>query len=84
MRPPTNQAVIIKDALLLPARVLPRTKADQPSDVTYSRPQRKGKHKRKKEDNVMLTPESITIGASVQVRELAEAMGKTAAEVVKK
>ncbi|HPF21504.1 MAG TPA: translation initiation factor IF-2 N-terminal domain-containing protein, partial [Syntrophomonas sp.] len=50
----------------------------------YSRPQRKGKHKRKKEDNVMLTPESITIGASVQVRELAEAMGKTAAEVVKK
>lgn len=32
----------------------------------------------------MLTPESITIGASVQVRELAEAMGKTAAEVVKK
>ncbi len=38
LRPPTNQAVIIKDALLLPARVLPRTKADQPSDVTTAGP----------------------------------------------
>jgi len=50
----------------------------------YSRPQRKGKHKRKKEDTIMQTPELITIGASIQVRELAEAMGKTPAEVVKK
>ncbi|HNX92610.1 MAG TPA: translation initiation factor IF-2 N-terminal domain-containing protein, partial [Syntrophomonas sp.] len=50
----------------------------------YSRPQRKGKHKRKKEDTIMQTPELITIGASIQVRELAEVMGKTPAEVVKK
>ncbi len=32
----------------------------------------------------MQTPELITIGASIQVRELAEVMGKTPAEVVKK
>jgi len=50
----------------------------------YSRPQRKGKHKRKKEDNVLVTPEMILVGESIQVRDLAEKMGKTAAEVVKK
>lgn len=50
----------------------------------YSRPQRKGKHKRKKEDGVMETPELIRIGDSIQVRDLAEKMVKTPAEIVKK
>jgi translation initiation factor IF-2 len=61
-----------------------QNKGGQPAKHDYSRPQRKGKHKRKKEDTMMQTPELITIGASIQVRELAEVMGKTPAEVVKK
>ncbi|HWQ73738.1 MAG TPA: translation initiation factor IF-2 [Syntrophomonas sp.] len=63
---------------------LNQNKSPQQPRRDYSRPQRKGKHKRKKEDAVMQTPEMITIGPSIQVRELAEAMGKTPAEVVKK
>jgi len=50
----------------------------------YSRPQRKGKHKRKKEDVVLQTPEMIIVGESIQVRELAEKMAKGSAEIVKK
>jgi len=50
----------------------------------YSRPQRKGKHKKKKEDTVMQTPELITVGDSIQVRELAEKLAKGSAEIVKK
>ena len=50
----------------------------------YSRPQRKGKHKRKKEDTVMQTPEFIVVGNSIQVRELAEKLAKGSAEIVKK
>ncbi len=45
----------------------------------YSRPQRKGKHKRKKEDAVLETPEMMLIGESIQVRDLAEKMVKTPA-----
>ncbi|CFX67588.1 Translation initiation factor aIF-2, bacterial-like [Syntrophomonas zehnderi OL-4] len=55
-----------------------------PPKKDFSRPQRKGKHKRKKEDAVMLTPELIQVGESIQVRDLAEKMGKTPAEIVKK
>lgn len=50
----------------------------------YSRPQKKGKHKKKKEDLVMQTPDKIMVGESVQVRELAEKLAKSSAEIVKK
>jgi translation initiation factor IF-2 len=63
---------------------IPQNKGGQAPKRDYSRPQRKGKHKRKKEDTLMQTPEMITIGPSIQVRELAEVMGKTPAEIVKK
>ncbi|MEA4925387.1 MAG: translation initiation factor IF-2 [Syntrophomonadaceae bacterium] len=50
----------------------------------YSRPQKKGKHKKKKEELVLQTPEHITVGDSIQVRELAEKLAKGSAEIVKK
>lgn len=50
----------------------------------YSRPQRKNKHKKKKEDLVMQTPEKIMVGDSIQVRELADKLAKGSAEIVKK
>ncbi|MBP1707726.1 MAG: Translation initiation factor 2, partial [Chloroflexi bacterium] len=50
----------------------------------YSRPQKKGKHKKKKEEPILVTPEHILAGDSVQVRELAEKLGKGSAEIVKK
>ena len=50
----------------------------------YSRPQRKGKHKKKKEEVVLQTPEKIQVGDSIQVRELAEKLAKGSAEIVKK
>jgi translation initiation factor IF-2 len=50
----------------------------------YSRPQKKGKHKRKKEELILVTPERIVVGDSIQVRELAEKLGKGSAEIVKK
>jgi len=45
---------------------------------------KKGKHKRKKEEQVFQTPEKILVGDFVQVRELAEMMGKGTGEIVKK
>ncbi|NLV21743.1 MAG: translation initiation factor IF-2 [Syntrophomonadaceae bacterium] len=66
------------------AKNFAQNKGGQMPKRDYSRPQRKGKHKRKKEDTLMQTPEMITIGPSIQVRELAEVMGKTPAEIVKK
>jgi len=50
----------------------------------YSRPQKKGKHKKKKEDIVLQTPELIMVGDSIQVRELADKLAKGSAEIVKK
>jgi len=50
----------------------------------YSRPQKKGKHKKKKEDIVLVTPEKIIVGDSIQVRELADKLAKGSAEIVKK
>jgi len=50
----------------------------------YSRPQKKGKHKKKKEELVLVTPEMIMVGDSIQVRELADKLAKGSAEIVKK
>ena len=50
----------------------------------YSRPQRKPKHKKKKEESVQATPKKIRVGDSIQVRDLAEKLNKTSAEIVKK
>ncbi|SHG56811.1 bacterial translation initiation factor 2 (bIF-2) [Thermosyntropha lipolytica DSM 11003] len=50
----------------------------------YSRPQKKSKHKKKKEDDNKPTPEIITIEDNITVRELAEKLNKTPAEIVKK
>ena len=49
----------------------------------YSRP-KKSKHKRKKEETVLQTPEFIVIGDSITVRELAEKLAKGTGEIVKK
>jgi translation initiation factor IF-2 len=50
----------------------------------YSRPQKKSKHKRKKENTVVQLPELIAVEESIMVRELAEKLHKTPAEIVKK
>ncbi len=50
----------------------------------YSRPPRKQKHKRKKEETVMPLPEKIIVGDSLMVREIAEKLHRSAADVVKK
>ncbi len=56
----------------------------RPATRDYSRPTRKGKHKKKKEEQVFLTPDKILVGDFIQVRELAEMMGKGTGEIVKK
>ncbi|WP_276619043.1 translation initiation factor IF-2 [Syntrophomonas wolfei] len=50
----------------------------------YSRPGRKSKHKRKKENVEFKTPESIKIEGSIMVRDLAEKLNKNPAEIMKK
>ena len=50
----------------------------------YSRPQKKTKHKRKKEPVELQTPEVISIEENIMVRELAEKLNKSSAEIVKK
>jgi len=50
----------------------------------YSRPGRKSKHKRKKENVEFQTPESIKIEGSIMVRDLAEKLNKNPAEIMKK
>ena len=45
---------------------------------------RKGKHKKKKEEQVFQTPDKILVGDFIQVRELAEMTGKGTGEIVKK
>ncbi|MBO8159396.1 translation initiation factor IF-2 [Thermosyntropha sp.] len=61
-------------------------KKDESAEVRkdYSRPQKKTKHKKKKEETERPTPEVITIEDSITVRELAEKLNKTPAEIVKK
>ncbi len=67
----------------------PATKAKKPATQTpprrdYSRPVRKSKPRRKKEEAVPKTPDKIAIGDSITVREFAETLYKSPAEVVKK
>lgn len=50
----------------------------------YSRPVRKSKHKRRKEEVVEKTPDVIAIEDSITVRDLAEMLHKSPAEIVKK
>jgi translation initiation factor IF-2 len=50
----------------------------------YSRPQRKSKHKRRKEETILPPPEAITIDASITVRDLAEQLRRSSAEIVKR
>jgi len=50
----------------------------------YSRPQKKGKHKKKKDELILVTPEHIIVGETIQVRELADKLAKGSAEIVKK
>ncbi len=45
---------------------------------------RKGKHKKKKAEQVFQTPDKILVGDFIQVRELAEMTGKGTGEIVKK
>ena len=45
---------------------------------------RKGKHKKKKDEQVFQTPDKILVGDFIQVRELAEMTGKGTGEIVKK
>lgn len=58
--------------------------ADTPNKKDYSRPQKKAKHKRRKTDVVLPTPEVITIDSTITVRELADKLHKGTAEIVKK
>jgi len=50
----------------------------------YSRPVKKPKHKKKKEDTVAVRPDTISIPENIQVREFAEALHVQGAELVKK
>ncbi|NLN86218.1 MAG: translation initiation factor IF-2 [Syntrophomonadaceae bacterium] len=62
----------------------PLGQKQQPATKDYSRPVRKGKHRKKKEEQVFQTPDKILVGDSIQVRELAEMTGKGTGEIVKK
>ncbi len=62
----------------------PLAQKQQPAARNYSRPMRKGKHKKKKEEQVFQTPDKILVGDFIQVRELAEMTGKGTGEIVKK
>lgn len=50
----------------------------------YSRPVRKGKHKKKKEEVNVKLPDFILVEETITVRDLAERLNRTAAEIVKK
>ncbi|MEA1960018.1 MAG: translation initiation factor IF-2 [Bacillota bacterium] len=62
----------------------PAAKRPMPPRKDYSRPQKKGKHKKRKEEVELQTPEMIAIGDSIQVRDLADKLHKNSAEIVKK
>ncbi len=59
-------------------------KGQQLAKKDYSRPQKKSKHKRKREEAVSQKPKVIAIEDSITVRELAEKLHKSPAEIVKK
>jgi translation initiation factor IF-2 len=59
-------------------------KGQQQGKKDYSRPQKKSKHKKKKVDVVLPTPELIYVDDLVTVRELADKLHKSTAEIVKK
>jgi translation initiation factor IF-2 len=50
----------------------------------YSRPMKKSKHKRKKEETILPPPEVIAIEAPITVRELADQLRRSSADIVKK
>jgi translation initiation factor IF-2 len=50
----------------------------------YTRPGKKHKHKRKKEDILVQLPDKISLEESTTVRELAEKLHRSSAEIVKK
>ena len=56
----------------------------QQSKKDYSRPQKKSKHKRKKVDMVLPSPELIYVDDLITVRDLADKLHKSTAEIVKK
>lgn len=56
----------------------------QPPRKDYSRPQKKSKHKRKKDDAVLVTPDVIVVEDTITVRDLADKLHKGSAEIVKK
>ncbi|MGR6836112.1 translation initiation factor IF-2 [Syntrophomonas erecta] len=58
-----------------------RTKPQPRRD--FSRPTKKTKHKRKKQEIVIEVPEVISVGDSISVRDLAEKLTKSPAEIVK-
>ncbi len=67
----------------------PAARAKKPATQTpprrdYSRPVRKTKPRRKKEEVVPKIPDTIAIGDSITVREFAETLYKSPAEVVKR
>lgn len=78
----------------VPVKATPRVQAPRPQAPArpagsgpvrdYSRKMRKPKHKKKKESDSQETPSMITVGSLIQVRELADEMGKSPAEIVKK
>lgn len=89
-RPTNSRPTNSQPANSRPANSRPANKAKNQTNKgtqfkkDYSRPQRKGKHKKKKEEQVFQTPEMIAIGESIQVRDLAQELGKSSAEIVKK
>lgn len=60
-----------------------KTNQQQTPRKDYSRP-KKTKHKRRKEEITIETPEMIVVGESIMVRELAEKLAKGSGEIVKK
>lgn len=61
-----------------------KSKGKQQPSRDYSRPVKKSKHKRKKEEAVLELPSVITIPESITVRDLAEKMHRSPAELLKK
>ncbi|MEN6327445.1 MAG: translation initiation factor IF-2 N-terminal domain-containing protein, partial [Syntrophomonas sp.] len=58
--------------------------AIQQIEKNYGRPFKKSKHKRKKENVELQTPDIIIVEDSIMVRDLAEKLNKSTAEIMKK
>lgn len=56
----------------------------QETNRDYSRPQRKSKHKKRREEVVVQLPQMIDVEDTVTVRDLAEKLGRSPAEIMKK